>query len=102
MNKNENRIAGRVRFLRLIATVCVLYGGCQLLRFLWAKLLIWILRIQSAASISEAATIGIIGGADGPTAVFVTAPNLVSCWFPALFLLAGIGLLIIVRKKERK
>lgn len=102
MRKHENTSAGKHRFLQWIATAFVLYGGYQLIRFLWVKLLIWILQIQSAVSASEAASIGIIGGADGPTAIFVTAPDLPSYWIPGLLFLAGIGLLMIIRKKKNK
>ena len=51
----------------------------------------------------EAATIGIIGGADGPTAIFVTSklsPNLTRCLL-LLGLIAGAMGFIILRKQNK-
>ena len=39
---------------------------------------------------AEAASIGIIGGADGPTAIFVTSPTWTHWVVPALILVLGI------------
>jgi Na+-transporting methylmalonyl-CoA/oxaloacetate decarboxylase beta subunit len=101
LKENKSIFGGNVRFLQLIATAFVLYGGYKLLRFLWVKLMIWILKLQSALSVSEAASIGIIGGADGPTAIFVTAPDHPSFAIPVLLLLVGAAMLMLIRKKKQ-
>lgn len=52
----------------------------------------------------EAASIGIIGGADGPTAIFVTSNInwLAVCGLTALIVVLIIILIIIYRKKKNK
>ena len=54
----------------------------------------WILCYIATAtgfSIGEAASIGIIGGADGPTAIFVTGPGWTSLLMPLILLIVGIA-----------
>ncbi len=71
----------RFAFLAL----AVLSGGCLLIQGLLQLSLYWAFQ-------THAATVGIIGGADGPTSVFVTA-QVGFDWdwlIPALLLIAGI------------
>lgn len=52
----------------------------------------WLLcRLATAPGfpVGEAASIGIIGGADGPTAIFVTGPGWTSLLLPLLLLIVG-------------
>lgn len=51
---------------------------------------------------NQAASVGIIGGADGPTAIFVTAPGWYSYIIPVLVLAAGIWGICRLRKGKRK
>ena len=50
---------------------------------------------------NEAASIGIIGGADGPTAIFVTGPNL-SWLVIAISVIIIVALAIFIIRKIRK
>ena len=58
------------RFFFVISAV--FSGGWILLRTVAPKILMRMIPLQWSVSAGEAATLGIIGGADGPTAVFVT------------------------------
>lgn len=51
---------------------------------------------------AEAASIGIIGGADGPTAVFVTTPSWTGYVVPVLALVLGIWGYLRLRKCKQK
>ena len=50
-------------------------------------------------SASKSYSVGIIGGSDGPTAVFVTAPVWISYIVPVLCLIVGILGYLKLRKK---
>lgn len=52
----------------LLCLLLTILSGCSLLVQLGLKLLTWILLHRSSP-----ASVGIIGGADGPTAIFVTS-----------------------------
>ena len=56
-----------------------------------------------AAQISSgAASVGIIGGADGPTAIFITAPAWVNlAWMAALLALGAAGYLLLRHRKRK-
>ena len=81
---------------------CIAYGALKLLGGLLAYVLAWIGIAGTVFSSSHAATVGIIGGADGPTAIFITAPPWTAYVLPVLALLAGIGGLIWLRRKRKK
>lgn len=52
-------------------------------------------------TMSEASTVGIIGGADGPTAVFVASPGWSHWLVPVLLLICGIfGFVRMSRRKQ--
>ncbi len=46
------------------------------------------------------ASVGIIGGADGPTAVFITTGDWTSWIIPILAVLACVGVWYFIRKKR--
>ena len=73
------------RFLFLAIGI---YGALKLLGGIWVKYLL--LSSQTMISTSEAYSVGVIGGADGPTAVFVTTPVWISYIFPVICLIVGI------------
>ena len=66
------------------------YGALKLLGGIWVNILYLLIRTQSTISASEAYSVGIIGGADGPTAVFVTTPVWISYILPVVCLIVGI------------
>ena len=71
--KKERKNPWRFAFL-----ACALYGAVKLLGGLWVNIVYWFsvlfMEIRTAFVPNEADSIGIIGGADGPTAIFITAP----------------------------
>ena len=66
----------------LALAVAAVSGGM----FLWTKLVNWLMTLIFHLSIGESQSVGIIGGADGPTAIFVTT-RLGVDWEAAVFLL---------------
>ena len=75
---------------RFLFAGCAVYGALQLLGGLLTLVLPFFFRLQMNVSHSNAATIGIIGGADGPTAIFVTSAPWTGYILPAIALIAGI------------
>ena len=72
MQKTEKRQSEKlIRLLRFLLSAAVLFLFLSCLGDLAA----WLIRVAGGFSFSvhHASTIGIIGGADGPTAIFVTA-----------------------------
>lgn len=58
--------------------------------------------IDASITVSGAVTVGAIGGADGPTAVFVTAAPWKRYIIPAAALVIGIVGILVLRKRRRK
>lgn len=86
------------RFLFLLAAVV---GAWELVGGLLAKILYWV-QLSSVSGAPGAASIGIIGGADGPTAIFVTYS--VPSWLKlaGALLLLGVGIYGYLRLKRGK
>ena len=86
---------------RYLFAACAAYGAAELL----GGLIAWISYLfltDPFLALGEASTIGIIGGADGPTAVFVTTPGWMHYINPCLFLIIGIwGFLYFSRRKRK-
>lgn len=74
---------------RYLFAAMAAYGAAELLGGLAAKLFALFSAMDFMMS-NEAVSIGIIGGADGPTAVFVTTPGWMHYINPVLFLMIGI------------
>ena len=66
------------------------YGAVKLLGGLWINLIYMLVRTQTLVSVSESYSVGVIGGADGPTAVFISSPVWFSYIIPAACLTVGI------------
>ena len=96
MKEKGMKLLGKVLFGALAA-----YGAAELL----GSLVAWVLMQYyktSSLNVGEAASIGVIGGADGPTAVFVTTPGWLHYIAPVLLLMIGIwGLLRLRNRKEK-
>lgn len=75
------------------------YGVLKLLGGIWVNTLYLLLPVHATMSTPKAYSVGIIGGADGPTAVFVTAPVWISYIVPVLCLIVGILGYLKLRKK---
>ena len=91
----------RFAFLALAA-----YGAVRLLGGLWVNVVYWFsllfMDLRSAFVPNEAYSVGIIGGADGPTAIFITAPVWVHYLIPVIALVAGIWGFLHFRRGNRK
>lgn len=82
---------------RFLFAAAAVYGGWQLLGGILVNLVYLWYRFRAQAQVMgvgmttvESASIGIIGGADGPTAVFVTTPVWMHYILPVLALSVGI------------
>lgn len=94
-NGNQNkRSPWRFAFLAI-----GVYGALKLLGGLIPNLYFLLLRAQTTFSVSEACSVGVIGGADGPTAIFVTGPVWISYIIPVLCLVFGIWGFLKFQKK---
>ena len=72
LNEQMKEFAYRKSPWRYVFAVLALYGGIRLFSSLLPQLMHWGLR---ASFQPNAASVGIIGGADGPTAIFITRPD---------------------------
>ena len=88
----------------LFGATAILSGGWLLLRAIAPRLLLGLGTLQWNFSSGEAATIGIIGGADGPTAIFVTGavssgPDWDEVVMGAVFLVSVLGRFLLCNRK---
>lgn len=91
---------------RFAFLACALYGGVKLLGGLWVNLVYWfcvlVMEVRSQFVPNEAYSVGVIGGADGPTAIFLTTPVWTHYLIPVLALAVGIwGFLYFSRRKQK-
>ena len=89
---------------RYLFAACAVFGALSLLESLWMKLICWGVQVWDHFSTDTmAVSIGVIGGADGPTAIFVTSPPWVHNLIPALMLIVGIwGFLRLSRCRQKE
>lgn len=79
------------KFLKIAAIAAIAVGGLELAGNVAA--IVAVRYLSAAISRGDSAAIGIIGGADGPTAVFVTGPGLEGWLIPlALVAVGALGL----------
>ena len=109
LNEQMKEFAYRKSPWRFLFAAAAAYGAAQLLGGIWAGLLYLWYRIQAGfqvmgvgISIAESSSIGIIGGADGPTAIFVTTPGWMHYILPVLALVIGIWGFLRLRKCKQK
>lgn len=88
--KKKQITRGKKRLLRYLCAGCAVYGGIKVLHVLWIQLLLALLQWRIHHTQNMAASIGIIGGADGPTAIFVTGHPWLSYIIPVVLLVVGI------------
>ena len=74
---------------RFLFAAAAIYGAAELLGSLVAWIA-YLFIVDPVFRASEAASIGIIGGADGPTAIFVTTPGWTGYAVAVLLLIAGV------------
>lgn len=75
---------------RCLFAACAAYGGGALLKRLWTQVLLLLFPWQTGRPQNMAASIGVIGGADGPTAIFVTTRTGVHPMISLFLLVIGI------------
>lgn len=81
----------RRKLWRIAFAAMMGYGAVKLLGGLWVNLIYLGVQVWDQFSPQTmAVSIGIIGGADGPTAVFVTAPPWMHYLLPGAMLAVGI------------
>lgn len=102
--KKTKKSTGRKSPWRYLFAACAAYGAAKLLGALWVNLIYLVVRIWDDLSPQTmAVSIGVIGGADGPTAIFVTAPPWAHYLWPVVLLIVGIwGFLRLSRCKEKQ
>ena len=102
----ENKEQTKKNPWRFAFLACGVYGAVKLLGGLWVNIVYWFsvlfMEIRSEFVPNEAYSVGIIGGADGPTAIFVTAPVWISYLIPTAALIVGIwGYLRLSRPSQK-
>lgn len=99
--QNTKRAIGEMNLCRFLCLLAAVYGLWELLGNLVAGVLYLCMK-DSVFMAGEAASIGIIGGADGPTAVFITTPGWVYGIVPVLFLIAGLTGFFFLNKQHKE
>lgn len=99
--QNKRKSIGIKNLCRLLCLLTALYGLWELLGNLvaWA---VYLFLKDPVFTAGEAASIGIIGGADGPTAVFITTPGWVHWIVPVLFLTVGLAGFFVLNKYDKE
>lgn len=88
LNEQMREYSYRKSPWRFLVAAIAVYGAVRFLDKIWTQVVVW--WATGHFSSSEAASIGIIGGADGPTAIFVTTPVWTHWIVPFLLLILGI------------
>ena len=76
--------------LRFVFGGCAVFALYRILPGIWVNIMYLLFRTKANISSSKAVSVGIIGGADGPTVVFVTMPVWPVYLFYILLLAVGV------------
>lgn len=87
---------------RFLFAALGIYGALHFLSGLLSRILFWIWQLEALARPDPGVSVGIIGGADGPTAVFVTVPQWTSYILPTVALIVGITGFVLLSRCKRK
>jgi len=98
LNEQMKEFAYRKSPWRFAFLALAVYGGWVLLQGAWIRLMIWWTGFSAGLARAESHSVGIIGGADGPTAIFVTSPMWMHYIVPVLALVLGIWGYLLLRK----
>lgn len=79
-----------------------IYGALYFLSGLWGRILFWIWQLEAIVKPDPSVSVGIIGGADGPTAIFVTVPRWTSYILPTIALVVGVAGFVLLSRCKRK
>ena len=109
LNEQMKEFAYRKSPWRFLFAAAAAYGAAELLGVLWANLIYLWYCLQANSQVmgvgitaTHSASIGVIGGADGPTAVFVTTPDWMHYILPVLALTVGIWGFLRLRRCKQK
>ena len=102
LNEQMKEYAYRKSPWRFLFAACAAYGAAELIPMIFGCLSYWILRAWAMLTPNEAVSVGIIGGADGPTAIFLTTPVWMHYLLPAAALVVGILGYLRLRKCRQK
>lgn len=98
-NKRKNEYGRKI--LRFLFALCAVVGAIELL----GSFVAWLMFLSLPdpyLTMGEAASIGIIGGADGPTALLIAAPGWTHYVLPCLMIAIGIyGFIRLGNSKEK-
>lgn len=86
--------------LLFVDVSCIIYG----LVGIFIRVISWSVTFfgLGTVAVGKSSTIGVIGGADGPTAVFVTSSPWTGVIIPLLALVAGVVGIVFFLKKKMK
>lgn len=85
---------------QLLCLALVVWGVVKIVPGLFANLMFLWLNLKANFSPSDAYSVGIIGGVDGPTAIFLTGPSWVYYVIPMLAIAAGVFGYLKLRKHK--
>lgn len=102
LNEQMKEYTYRKSLWRFLFAACAAYGAAELIPMIFGCLSYWILRAWAMLTPNEAVSIGMIGGADGPTAIFVAAPAWAHYLFPVAMLIVGIWGFLRLRRCKQK
>lgn len=85
---------------RFLFGALAVYGASRLLGSLVSRVIAFFVGVSM--TVRDSATVGIIGGADGPTAVFVTAPRWTGLAVSFGAMAIGIAGFVLLRRLKRK
>ena len=85
---------------RFLFGALAVYGASRLLGSLVSRVIAFFVGVSM--TVRDSATVGIIGGADGPTAVFVTAPRWTGLAVSFGAMAIGIVGFVLLRRLKRK
>ena len=92
LNEQMKEFAYRKSPCRYLFAALAIYGGIRMFGVLLPQLMYWGLRLWASFQ-PNAASVGIIGGADGPTAIFITHPD--SAVLDAFFTLLPLAAIVL-------
>lgn len=94
LNEQMKEYAYRKSPWRFAFAACAIYGAMKVLPGLYVNLVYLAvtayMRVRAVFTPQEAYSVGIIGGADGPTAIFITTPDWMHYLVPIIMLIVGI------------
>ena len=90
--------------LRCVFGGCAVFALYRILPGIWVNLMYLLFRTKANISHSKAVSVGVIGGADGPTAVFVTSgTNWVNIYgLLGVIVVTILVVFVIYRNKKKK